>query len=138
MRLLLAASVACLTLSGANLLAADEVYKWVDDNGVTHYQAHPPKNRKNELIMTKTGHSAPSKYGSRRTTSDTANNSTSNEEIASRKSPERCAKARKNLEVLENNNRVRITEENGEKRYLSPEEMVRRKQTAQVVIGQAC
>lgn len=43
MSLLLAGAVA-----SAPLAAADQVYKWTDENGVTHYSDSPPENRQYE------------------------------------------------------------------------------------------
>ena len=43
---LLAFVVLCLPLA-----ALAQVYKWVDDNGVTHYDATPPRNAKSREIQ---------------------------------------------------------------------------------------
>jgi len=136
MRLLTMVTGLTILMLNSTILAAEEVYKWVDDKGVTHYQAHPPKNQAAKSIQTKTGHSAPVKYNTQ--TDKTVVQKGTEPEPASKKDPELCSKAQANLSTLQQYSRVRTTDENGELRYLAPEEIEQRKQNATRIVGEAC
>jgi len=133
--------VAVLGQSG-QLQAADNVYKWVDENGLTHYTALPPKNRSASKIRTKTGHSDPVSYKSPesdiRDKPATDTEQTTASTPVSLKDPNRCAIARENLETLRVHARVRIKSEDGEMRYLKPEEHNQKKVEAQKAIRESC
>src|SRR5690606_37566607 len=56
-----------ITLCFAGLLMASpamaaKVYKWVDENGLTNFSEHPPRNTKAEVLTPKIGHSEPVTY----------------------------------------------------------------------------
>lgn len=135
--LMMVTALIILALNSSNLLA-EEVYKWVDANGLTHYQAHPPKNKASKTIKTKTGHSEPVKYNTK-TGRVIAKADAEQAPIAvSKKDPELCSKAQANLKTLQQYSRVRTTDENGEQRYLEPKEIEQRKQNATRVVSEAC
>jgi len=138
MRLLMMVTALTIILLSSSNLAAEEVYKWVDDKGVTHYQAHPPKNREAKSITTKTGHSTPVKYNTQTDKTVAKKGTDSAPTPASKKDPELCSKAQANLRTLQQYSRVRTTDENGEARYLAPEEIEQRKQNATRIVGEAC
>jgi len=135
--LMMLTGLTILALNSTNL-TAEEVYKWVDANGVTHYQAHPPKNREAKSIKTKTGHSAPVKYNTKTGKAVAQQDASSAPAVANKKDPELCSKAQANLRTLQQYSRVRTTDENGELRYLAPEEIEQRKQNASRIVGEAC
>lgn len=135
--LMMVIGLTILVLNSSNLLA-EEVYKWVDANGLTHYQAHPPKNRKTEFIKTKTGHSAPVKYNTNTDQALAQKDAKPAPVVASKKDPELCSKAQANLKTFQQNSRVRVAGENGELRFLAPEEIEQRKQNATRIAGEAC
>jgi len=138
MRLLMMVTGLTILMLNSTNLTAEEVYKWVDAEGVTHYQAHPPKNREAQSIQTKTGHSAPIKYNTNTGKAVAQKVTDSTPTTASKKDPELCSKAQANLRTLQQHSRVRTTDENGELRYLAPEEIEQRKQNATRIVGEAC
>jgi len=138
MRLLMMVTGLTILVLNSTNLTAEEVYKWVDANGVTHYQAHPPKNREVTTIQTKTGHSAPVKYNTKTGKVVAQKDTDSAPIVTSKKDPELCLKAQDNLKALQQYSRVRVADENGELRYLEPDEIEQRKQNANRVMGEAC
>ena len=46
LRVLIAAGLA----AAASLVAAEEVYRWVDENGVVHFSAMPPRNAEADIV----------------------------------------------------------------------------------------
>jgi hypothetical protein len=48
-----------------------------------------------------------------------------------------CDAAQQNLEIISNNSRIRITE-NGEQRFLTPDEVSQQKQTYEDIVEQNC
>ncbi len=132
--LIIAASLSGLILASSGSLA-EEIYKWVDEDGITHYEAHPPKNKKNVVIKTRTGHSKPSNYSKGKVAS--SSDPVITKEPAE-KDPVLCEKARKNLEIFNQYSRVRVTDENGEKRPLTPDEIATRKQNAERIVRENC
>lgn len=122
------------------------VYKWVDENGVVHYGDKQPEGEKSEemRVRTSTGSGQPSQPS----TDDSgeqdgdgqSGNGDSDEQQADSgdsKDPEACKQARENLKVIEENARIRM-EVDGEKRYLTEEEIQEQKERMQEIIDQAC
>ncbi|HCW89719.1 MAG TPA: DUF4124 domain-containing protein, partial [Marinobacter sp.] len=48
-----------------------------------------------------------------------------------------CETARSNLKIIERNSRIRV-EENGEQRFLSPEEISQKKQEFRTMVDENC
>jgi hypothetical protein len=118
---------------------AETVYKWVDDNGVTHYQAHPPKNTKTNTLITKTGHSAPSASKTEKSSeTQLVSNERNSKKAADKASSAECEKARANLNVINQGQRVRTKDANGNLVYLDDAQKAARKAEAQRFLDQAC
>jgi hypothetical protein len=116
-------------------LYADKIYSWIDEKGVTHYGKNPPKDTPSRMINARTGHSEPVDY------SDPAKKEGKTEgakAAVAAPDPERCANARKNLQVLTTNPRVRTTDANGEQRFMTPEEMQAQVETMEQIIAAEC
>lgn len=134
--------IASLLLTSHSFAA--KVYKWVDENGVTHFSEHPPKNTQTTVIKPKTGHSEPVKYESTAPANDTeataaAAQQQADEDLAQAlKDPTRCAAARKNMETLQNFGRVKVKGEDGSFYYLTPDEQQERIQSTQQAIDESC
>jgi hypothetical protein len=116
--------------------APDKVYKWTDEKGQVHYSERPPLGTQTEVIKPQTGHSEPVNY-------DTGTDKAKEEKKvasakASLKDPERCEVARQNLEKLKTYVRIRIKDENGEYRYLTPEELTQKTNEATTAIKESC
>lgn len=133
----------CLLLL-APALAAEEVYKWVDDDGVTHYGTRAPTGREASSFTPHTGHSEPVTYdrpadeNSDDNGRDTARADGQDSEDAAERNEQRCQAARDNLEVLSNFGRVRVKTDDGGFRYLEKEEMQERIEEARRVIAESC
>ena len=133
--------IACALLlcSAVSTQAAETVYKWVDENGTTHYGTRPPIGVQSTAITPKTGHSEPVNYQQSSGGDNTADAAqTGAEPEESKKDPERCAAAKRNAEILGRGGRVRETTEAGSFRFLDEEEKQRRLEAAQKAIDEAC
>jgi hypothetical protein len=118
---------------------ADKIYRWIDDEGVTHYTAHPPRGRNSTQIRSRTGHSEPVNYGTPGAGDQAAGPTTPQvEAVESARDQERCAAARQNLETLQSMARIRVMGEDGEYRYLDDEERQQRALDSQRVVDETC
>ncbi len=118
----------------APLVAAETVYKWVDEHGVTQFSALPPAGRTAEKLKVEAPEAAPSPATDTKSaaaddgrpkdiTKGIANPSAADLAQEEKKRAENCATAKRNLESLNTRAHVRIKDENsGEDRYLTPEE----------------
>jgi len=124
----------CL-LAAATFSQAAPLYKWTDENGVTHFSEYPPENQSGAESVDIRG--IPSISGSSNSApqvQETAAVSAPGqqplipevEKVENPvKSPELCQQARQNLAQIQANRRVRAPDpETGELRYLSEEEIV--------------
>lgn len=131
--------------SSVSIFASAEVYKWVDKNGNTHYSDRKPKNTQSQSIHIKK-HSpsiqndvqSQAKALDEKEASELQAKQVATEDEARKKEiEEKCAKIRKNLKVIAESSRIRIVE-NGEVRYLSPEEVAKKKAHHQAQIAEFC
>ena len=122
---------------------AKDFYRWKDDAGVTHYSEIPPKDYPSVKVRASnirvevddSGDAATTAETGTKTTDEPAAESTSAADPV--KDPERCAIAQRNVETLKTNSRVRIKED-GEFRYLTPEEMAENLRVAQQIVDEEC
>lgn len=140
-----------LGLGSAQALA-QKYYKWVDEEGVTHYSVHPPQNAEAEALKIKsTPPSAKEESNSNILDSEGSSEQgkdeleekakLSPEELAEikRKDKENCEIARKNLYTLKNRARVvTIDEKTNEHHYLSEEEKAERLAESEQAIKDFC
>ncbi len=129
-------SLSCVLI--CNQALADKLYKWTDKQGITHFSEHPAANISNEVIKPKTGHSDPVTYTTPTSTPSTNVNSSVAETKAAMKDPERCASARKNQETLKTFSRIKVKGDNGEYRYLTPEEQKQKIGEATKAMEESC
>ena len=120
MKLMISFVLSLCSVLACNQSLAAKLYKWTDAKGVTHFSEHPGANVSNEVIKPKTGHSDPVTYTTP-TSSASINSSVANA-TAALKDPERCASARKNHETLKTFARIKVKGDDGEYRYLTPDE----------------
>lgn len=138
-------------LSSAQL-SAESIYRWVDDEGVTHFTAHPPKNRESTLISSKKRSSAGKARSANSPQVEPAVENGQDAEAAQtaagegerlRVGPseeqrrEACRRALENLELLEAGRRVQIEDGDGF-RYLTEAEQAERLEQARRIRDQAC
>ncbi len=117
-----------LALFAVSAPASDAIYKWVDEEGVTHFSAQPPEDVDYERVSAAFGtragpstsepaESAVPEDADEDADSDEADEPTSAEEIA-----ERCEQARENLEILRERERVALQrDDEGEEEELDAE-----------------
>ncbi|MCY1394038.1 hypothetical protein D9M71_89520 [compost metagenome] len=136
---------------------AAQVYKWVDDKGITHFGSHPPEGTPAASISTSTSQPksgfplppppkapapaspkapvAPSPDDQQKTVDEKVKRDIAQQEAERGKY---CAGLRTNLSQLKNNPRVRVQEENGEMRRLPEEERQQRITQTEQAIRENC
>ena len=137
--------ISSLLLGFCDTLVAAKIYKWVDEQGITHFTERPPQDRESTTITT---------------TSAPANSATVKAPITSTKitDPEQaaidakvkrqvaaeeaerqrvCNIYRNNLAQMEQNPRVRV-EENGQMRRIGEEERQQRMADTRKAISENC
>ncbi len=131
-----------LSLLSISASAAKSYYKWVDENGVTHYSARKPHDKESEVISVSTGLPRDSSGQPIQIDGGPENGNqqaaAEDEDPEANKDPERCEAAKKNLEIINQNARIREKTEDGSFRILTPDEKNERKATAQQIIDEAC
>lgn len=131
-------------VAASSAFAAKTYYKWVDNDGVTHYSEHKPQGATNaQEVSVFTGRSEPTTNvaGKPQEEGDQPGTEATDEKIdpEALKDPERCRIARKNLETMQNNNRIRMKDPGtGEYRFLSEEEKQQQMKDAQQAIDESC
>jgi len=131
-------SLTCLLVC-SSAIAAEKVYKWTDAKGQTHYSQRPPLNTETEVIKTQTGHSDPVNYGA---ATEQAPKEEADKKAAGKDNPpkdkERCEIARKNADTLKTYARIRIKGDDGEYRYLTPDEQKQKMDEANKAMSESC
>ncbi|SEL72193.1 protein of unknown function [Atopomonas hussainii] len=139
-------ATALLTGLSAPALAA-QVYKWVDEKGVTHFTAEPPPGQQSEQLNIKI---APAKASAPSTDALKEAQSKADEQKAlddkvkadvakeNKERAEYCQANRENLAQLRNNPRVRVEDDKGEVRVLGEDERQERIANAEKNIGEYC
>jgi len=133
MRLSVLALGVLLTAMPATSLMAGSVYKWTDENGVTHYGDQQPRGKSAEQMRVKPGTSG-MHFGNNRKEKD--NQGADNAEAGSGNADQAAEKARAeqalrsacqtieyNLNLVKRGGRIKAPSEDGEVRYLSSEEI---------------
>ncbi|AFP29678.1 DUF4124 domain-containing protein [Marinobacter sp. BSs20148] len=127
---------------------ATVVYKWTDADGVTHFGDRQPTGTQAEQISVRSGQS--NLVNSNSSAQQQLNELEQRQRAASEESrafdaaatrqaqrKTNCDAAQQNLEIISNNSRIRITE-NGEQRFLTPDEVSQQKQTYEDIVEQNC
>ena len=119
---------ASLLLGLSSSLAASQVYKWVDAQGVTHFSAQPPQGQSaqtvNTAIAPPSGHASPAPLDQQTGESKQRSIDQAVKQQVAEEEAERlryCTTLRTNLSQLQNNPRVRV-EDKGSMRRLNEEE----------------
>jgi hypothetical protein len=118
-------------------------YKWVDESGQVHYGSHPPPGIKAEPVSAPppppTG--AALDGGAAASQQFTAGPAATGKRSAGRAQHDSeavCASARQNLVAIQSRPRTRITEANGQVRFLSAEERQEEIRKAEETIQKHC
>lgn len=128
---------------GTLLLASPamaQIYKWTDEKGVTHYSADPPPANASNASQVKVQTRLPSdseaatqnlekQRAESRKAAEAGKSSKAEDKksaVPAKQPPEqyaeRCKSLRGNLKTIQENARIRLTDEKGETRMLSEEE----------------
>jgi len=135
-----------LAASGTQSIADSNQYRWLDDRGNPVYSDRaPPKGVDYEIVSAGSSlkrvvaaeeGAVPAEIEPR--VGNEFNQVDSAAAARSKKNPELCQRARKNLEALTDSAQVKIRNDQGEVRFLSPEEMEVERQTARAQISVYC
>ncbi len=124
------------------------VYKWTDANGITHFGDRQPVGANSETVNVRSGTSS---GAASRTTPQKRlgelqeqqqkeadrKKATAVEAARRKQRAANCESARSNLKVIDSNARIRI-EENGEMRYLAPEEIAEQREKLEEIAAENC
>jgi len=125
------------------------VYKWTDENGVTHFGDRQPVGASSETVNVRSGTSSgadasrpsPQKrlgeLQEQQQKEADREKETSAEKARRKQREANCATAQTNLEIISTTARIRV-EENGEQRYLTPEEIDEQKKKYEEIVAQDC
>lgn len=140
--------LALFTLMAPAMASAESVYRWTDENGVVHFGDREPVGKSSEKVSVKTG--KPSGDAERpsaqeqvqaldesRAERQRREQETAVEEARRKQREARCQTAQANLQAINSNARIRI-EEDGEQRYLTPEEIAEKKQQFEEIVEESC
>ncbi|MBS3805133.1 MAG: DUF4124 domain-containing protein [Oleiphilaceae bacterium] len=142
--------IAMITLAPA-LATSAGVYKWTDDEGVTHFGDRKPRGHNTELVNIRSGKSSPTKttgtsssprekldaIDQRRQSGQEEQKLTAQDDAQRKQKQANCETARSNLAVLDSNARIKV-EENGEQRFLAPEEIQEQRDRFQEIADTNC
>lgn len=122
-------------------------YKWVDESGATHYSERKPTGQEAETVAIRGGRTTAADEESSATPEATTE---ATREAAPQvppqaaaplpdlKDPERCQAARENMQTLSTYARIRVQGDDGEMRYLTPEEKQEKMTESQNAVNEAC
>jgi hypothetical protein len=139
-----------LLSAATGVLAADTVYRWLDDRGNLMISDRPPEDSSITYEAMRMGESAMSRTFRRNPDPEPEADSPSREEAAAEpetpvarverpeKDPELCRQARENLDALDTFTRIRTKDENGEYYYLTEEDKEFQREQARETIRIHC
>ncbi|MGO1503056.1 MAG: DUF4124 domain-containing protein [Marinobacter sp.] len=125
------------------------VFKWTDKDGITHFGDRQPVGANSETVHVRSGTLSGSKNNrpsaqqrlselQEKQQAETEKKQETAVDTARRKQREaNCENARSNLDVIQSNARIR-TEENGEMRYLTPDEIAEQRMKLEEIAAENC
>ncbi len=132
------------------LAVSESVYKWTDENGITHFGDRRPAGSNAESINVRTGSSQTNTASQRATpqrrlddleqsqqAQAEAQQLSAQEEARNKQRQANCETAISNLNIISSSSRIKV-EEDGTTRYLSPEEIAEQKERFQQVADENC
>ena len=141
-------TMALLLVMAPAMANAAAVYKWTDADGVTHFGDRQPTGTQAEQISVRSGQSsvvnttpsAQQQVNELEQRQQAASEESRAADAAATRQAQRktnCDAAQQNLEIISNNARIRISED-GEQRFLTPDEVSQQKQTYEDIAEQNC
>jgi hypothetical protein len=142
--------LALIALAAPALASAESVYRWKDENGVVHFGDREPTGQSSERVSVKTGKSSGNGGAGRSSAREQVQaleesqaererreKETAVEKARRKQRDARCQAAEANLQAINSNARIRVTED-GEQRYLNPEEIAEKKQQFEQIVEENC
>lgn len=126
-----------ITLSATSMAKNGKVYTWTDNKGVVHYGEHPPKDVQAKLVKTRTGHSDPLPAPTPATPPPSSTEQATGD-TNPLKDPERCTRAKQNLDILNSGAPIRTRNDKGESVIMDEAEKDKQRNIFQLVVNQAC
>ncbi len=151
-KLLLTGAVLCLS---SMLATAGTVYKWTDSSGVVHYGDQSPTGVHSQKLSISTGRAedmntpdtsadkessdnGKGKDGKEQGNSDGKGNLEANAANLQAQRKHNCELARKNLQIIRDNGRIRIQGKDGKQRYLTPDEIEAKRKNFERIAKDSC
>jgi uncharacterized protein DUF4124 len=130
---------------------AQSVYKWTDEEGVTHFGDRKPVGKASESVSVRTGSASKASGGDsgkspQQKIDEMEEQEASTQETAEMNAAERarqkqraanCQTAKSNLTLIQTGSRIKV-QENGEERYLTPEEIEQKRQQFEKIAELNC
>lgn len=124
-----------------------QIYKWTDSEGKVHYSDKKPAGSGAESIKVRTQKNSSSPANAQEQAQALEQKQQQELEAKAenlqksaeqRQNDKRCQALRDNLKKIRENSRIKIKGDDGELRYLSPEEIDERKRDYQEMLAQSC
>lgn len=146
-------AVTLLAASSSAMAACNGGYRWSevkDGKTVTHYTQQPPEGRPSECVQISTGtrsqvnpgeaseEAAPASGAKPAADGAKPDNKPKGIQGVPDKDPEKCKQAQDTKSVLDSHARIREKGDDGEYRYLTPEEIAEQKKLAEESTGVYC
>lgn len=125
------ASLICAAAPGGSIQAAENAYKWVDENGVVHFGQQPPPGVRSEAISVQRGYSRPAEEQGQE-------GEPTEEQKEAARAAEICALAKQNLAAVSSDAEITRRNEYGEEQPLTAAEKASEKQRAEAAIERFC
>jgi len=129
---------------------AQSVYKWTDKDGVTHFGDRAPTGEQSESVSIRTGRADKDSSGSsmspqqkvEQMAEQAAQKQQSAKTSAEEKAREKqraanCKTAKSNLALIQTGSRIKV-QENGEERFLTPEEIQEKREQFETIAETNC
>ncbi len=145
--------ITLLSLCCANQLHADTFYKWIDQEGVTHYGAQAPAEQATTKVRTseqstndatrgdaalESAKKSAQQQAEAQAQKKQADTKTLNEAELAKQLQQNCEQAQKNIDTLKTNPRVREKDAEGNFKFLAPEEHQKRISETQEYLSGNC
>ena len=144
-----ATAMVLLSLSGWASAAGGTYYRWIDASGTeVNSDRPPPAGIEYETVSTSTNLLQPRKTQEAPAASEVPSAQPKEDKSAAapasstntifQKNPEYCEAAKKNLETLSTKARIRLSDADGNIRYIDEKEKAEQRATAEAIIEQHC
>lgn len=141
--------LALLAVSPTLLAGPQGYYRWKDDKGQFQATQQPPADRPSEFVRTSTGTSSQTTPGdapggsapapaANNASGDAAPKKPAGMQAVPDKDPAKCKQAQETKAVLDSHARIREKGDNGEYRYLAPEEIADQKKISEEAVQIYC